>query len=193
MSAERWYWGQHRAGQRGHGVGDAETHRDGEGGVDGRRTDHVRVIAGSADGQAQPSAEERDEQRADHNGDKRRHDELIGCALAKNALCSGKDCFGFQHGHVGGEAHDRKVDRVQPRVGDDARQNRRHSELCLQKRGDKARRHTGQHGQRQPQERVAATAAVADTAQPSVNAPSVVISAMFRTRKLKNSAIATSA
>ena len=38
-----------------------------------------------------------------------------------------------------------------------------------------------------------ATAAVADTAQPSVNAPSVVISAMFSTRKLKNSAIATSA
>ena len=38
-----------------------------------------------------------------------------------------------------------------------------------------------------------ATAAVVDTAQPSVNAPSVVISAMFSTRKLKNSAIATSA
>ena len=35
--------------------------------------------------------------------------------------------------------------------------------------------------------------AVADPAQPSVNAPSVVISAMFSTRKLKNSAIATSA
>lgn len=45
--------GQHRAGQRGHGVGDAKAHRDGEGCVDGGRTDHVRVIAGSADGQAQ--------------------------------------------------------------------------------------------------------------------------------------------
>ena len=38
-----------------------------------------------------------------------------------------------------------------------------------------------------------ATAAVAETAQPSVNAPSVVISAMLSTRKLKNSAMATSA
>ena len=38
-----------------------------------------------------------------------------------------------------------------------------------------------------------ATAAVAETAQPSVKAPSVVISAMFSTRKLRNSAIATSA
>ena len=33
-----------------------------------------------------------------------------------------------------------------------------------------------------------ATAAVADTAQPSVNAPSVVISAILSTRKLRNSA-----
>ena len=38
-----------------------------------------------------------------------------------------------------------------------------------------------------------ATATVADTAHPRVKAPSVVISAMFSTRKLKNSAIATSA
>ena len=38
-----------------------------------------------------------------------------------------------------------------------------------------------------------ATASTADTAQPSVNDPSVVISAIFRTRKLKNSAIATRA
>ena len=38
-----------------------------------------------------------------------------------------------------------------------------------------------------------ATAAVAETAQPRVNAPSVVISAMFSTRKLRNSARATSA
>ena len=38
-----------------------------------------------------------------------------------------------------------------------------------------------------------ATAAVAETAQPSVKAPSVVISAMLSTRKLRNSASATSA
>ena len=38
-----------------------------------------------------------------------------------------------------------------------------------------------------------ATAAVADTAHPSVKAPSVVISAMLSTRKLKNNAMATSA
>ena len=38
-----------------------------------------------------------------------------------------------------------------------------------------------------------ATAAVAETAQPRVKAPSVVISAMLSTRKLKNSAMATSA
>ena len=38
-----------------------------------------------------------------------------------------------------------------------------------------------------------ATARVADTAQPRVKAPSVVISAMFRTRKLRNSASATNA
>ena len=38
-----------------------------------------------------------------------------------------------------------------------------------------------------------ATAAVADTAQPSVNAPSVVISAMFKIRKLRNRAMATKA
>ena len=38
-----------------------------------------------------------------------------------------------------------------------------------------------------------ATAIVAETAQPRVNAPSVVMSAMLRTRKLKNSAMATRA
>ena len=38
-----------------------------------------------------------------------------------------------------------------------------------------------------------ATAMVADTAQPRVNAPSVVISAMFNIRKLRNSARATRA
>ena len=38
-----------------------------------------------------------------------------------------------------------------------------------------------------------ATAKVADTAQPKVKAPSVVISAMFSTRKLRNRASATSA
>ena len=36
-----------------------------------------------------------------------------------------------------------------------------------------------------------ATAAVADTAQPRVKAPSVVMSAMFSTRKLRNRAMAT--
>ena len=38
-----------------------------------------------------------------------------------------------------------------------------------------------------------ATAMVADTAQPRVNAPSVVISAIFSIRKLRNSAKATNA
>ena len=38
-----------------------------------------------------------------------------------------------------------------------------------------------------------ATAMVAETAQPRVKAPSVVMSAMFSTRKLKNSAMATRA
>ena len=36
-----------------------------------------------------------------------------------------------------------------------------------------------------------ASATVADTAQPSVKLPSVVMSAMFRMRKLRNSASAT--
>ena len=44
-----------------------------------------------------------------------------------------------------------------------------------------------------PRKGCPATAAVADTAQPNVKAPSVVISAMLSTRKLRNSAMATSA
>ena len=44
-----------------------------------------------------------------------------------------------------------------------------------------------------PKKGCPATAAVAETAQPKVKAPSVVISAMLRMRKLKNNAMATKA
>ena len=145
---------QYRPGQRGHGVGHAQPHRDGKGGGDGAGPDHVRVIAGGADGKAQPGAQEEDEQHTDHQGDEGRHNQFVGGVLPHQVLGDGEHRGGFEHGHVGGKAHDSQVDGVQSGVGDDAGQDGGHAQAGLQKSGDKARAGTGQNGQDQPQEGV---------------------------------------
>ena len=146
---------QHRTGQCRHGVGDAKPHRDGEGRVDRGGAHHVGVITGGADGQAQPGAQKRDEQGADGHRDNHCDQQLGGGTLAESALRRRKDGHGLEHRHIGGKAHDRKVYRIKPRVGDDACQNGGHCQPRLQKRRDKACGGTGQHGQRQPQKWVA--------------------------------------
>ena len=146
--------GQYGAGKGRHGVGNAQANRDGERRVDGGGTHHVGVIAGGADGKAHPGAQEQDQQQADDHGDDRGHQQLVREHIAKKRLRHCKDGLRFQHWHVGGKAHNRQVDGVQPRVGDDAGEDRRHAQAGLQSGCDKAGSRTGGNSQKQTQHRV---------------------------------------
>ena len=143
-----------RARERRDGVRGAQADRDGHARVDGARAHHVGVIARGADGEPQPCAQKQDQQHAHHRRDGRGEDELIRRRAAEEIPEHGENRVGLEHVHVGRKTHHREVHRVKSGVRDDAREDGRHAQPRLQQSGDEARRGTGQHGQRDPKDRV---------------------------------------
>ena len=134
------------AGQPGEGVGHAQAHGDGEGGIDGGSPYHVHVVAGGADGEAQPGSQEQDQQDAHEDCDESGKQSFVPGSADACVFEEGEDGFGFQKAYVGAPAHDHKVHGVEAHVGDDAGQYGGNAELCLKKCGYKACGHACNHG-----------------------------------------------
>ena len=133
--------GQQTAGQTREGVGHAQAHNGGEGGVDGGGADHVGIVAGGADGQTQAGAQKQG-QKYHHGGyGDDRHQQLI--LLGKDGALQqspglGEHGLGFVHVQQGGAAHDGDIDGVEPGVDNDARQEAVDAHFRLQQGGDEA-------------------------------------------------------
>ena len=148
--------GQQAAGKGGQRARDAQAHCDGEGRVDAGGPHHGGVVAGGADGKAQPGAQETHHGGTGEYNDRRRDDQLIPAARkGQCGFCQREYRIGLDQGHRGRKAHDRQIDGVQAGVHDDACHDALNAQTCLQKGGDKARTHTRRHGREQGQNGVA--------------------------------------
>ena len=134
------------AGQAGEGVGHAQADGDGEIGVDGGGAHHVPVVAGGADAEAQPGAQEGHQQHTRQHGDPPGEEDGVPVAADAGGAEEGEDGILLEQGLVGLPAHGHEVYGIQPRVGDDARQDGGHSQLGLEEGGDKPGAGPGQHG-----------------------------------------------
>lgn len=142
--------GQQGPGQGGTGIGHAQAHGDGEGGVDRAGPNHVRVIPGGPDGEPQPGFQKQHHQhRRQGRDDRCRNQPVVDAEVRLEDRKQG----GLLHQtDVGGEAHHRQVHGIEPSVGDDARQDGGNPEFCLQQGGNESRRRPRQHGSREGQE-----------------------------------------
>ena len=95
-----------------------------------------------------------DEHEHNHGRDEREQDQSAPLP-ANEALEKRKHRVDPGDGHVGRKAHDRKVDRVEAGVRDDAGEDALNAEARLQKGRDVAREHARRHGREQRKDRVA--------------------------------------
>ncbi len=145
----------HRAGQSGEGVGQAQADGDGEGGVDGGGPDHVRVVPGGPDGQAQPGVR-KSTSRAPTSTvmapERRMAYQSPPMPVARKRVkmvsCRSRDWLAFQPMAI-------RLTVYRPGVGDDARQDGGHPQLGLEEGGDESGAGARQHGGGDGQEGVA--------------------------------------
>ena len=140
---------QQAAGQTREGVGHAQTHDGGEGGVDGGGAHHVGVVAGGADSKTQPRAQEQCQKRHHQRHGHQSHHQLILVGQERalqQRLGLGEHGLGFIHVQQGGAVHDGDIDGVEAGVDDDARQKAVDAHFRLQQGGDEAGEHAGGHG-----------------------------------------------
>ena len=141
--------GQQAAGETREGVGHAQAHDGGKGGIDRGGADHIGIVAGGADGQAQAGAQKQGQKNYHGNNGDDRHQQLI--LLRKNGALQqspglGEHGLGFVHVQQGGAAHDGDIDGVKPGVDNDARQEAVDAHFRLQQGGDEAGEDSGGHG-----------------------------------------------
>ena len=103
---------------------------------------HGGVVAGGADGKAQPGAQETHHGGTGEYNDCRRDDQLIPAAR-KGQRCFGQreDCVRLDQRQRGRKVHDRQIDGIKAGVHDDARHDALDAEAGLQKGCDE----TGAH------------------------------------------------
>ena len=80
--------GQQAAGQPREGIGYAQAYDGGKGGIDRGGADHVRIVAGGADGQTQAGVQKQGQKNDHGNHGDDRHKQLIllsqeGCPAAE--------------------------------------------------------------------------------------------------------------
>ena len=143
-----------RAGERREHVGKAQADRDRERRIQGRGAHHVGVIARGADGKTHARAEKQHQQKTGQKRDKRCEQQLVPLAADAGLAQHREDGLAAKQALVGFPAHGHQVHGVKAGVRDDAGEDRRHAELRLQKRGDKARARAREHRGEDGEDRV---------------------------------------
>ncbi len=144
---------QKTARKAGQGIGHAEAHRNRKGRIDARRLHHRRIIAGRTDGKAEPCVQKpREKQRHEQNDDQD-HDHLIPIA-ADRSFCDAENRIAVKNIDDRGKLHHHDVDRIKPRVDNDAGKNGLYAHPRLQKSRHKARERPGRKRREQRKERM---------------------------------------